>query len=260
MAKTKPQLVQNIFEARYERGYRYLDRCGDTMVILEEALPKISTNSIWMPEEMRPQGARMKCPDMNLTLVFDAYRLCLDQNPADMDCPFADISKYSFDTVISKFDIRETTRLGNRKRYLLPADSIEAAETLSVKKAPLHNWPPVSSDEMVPKSCDVTSVLENKDRSKGLRFSISPTFKVEAPIALDPRLTMSPHLLKEGQREALIGQLKRQKQREKDPLAGLTIDIDYWWLNPEETNVGEFLDVSKKQIEDALNSFLEKDI
>lgn len=61
MAKVKPKLVQNIFEARYEHGYRYLDRCADTMVILEEALPKISTNSIWMPEDMRPQGARMKC-------------------------------------------------------------------------------------------------------------------------------------------------------------------------------------------------------
>ena len=260
MAKTKPQLVQSIFEARYERGYRYLDRCGDTMVILEEALPKISTNSIWMPEDMRPQGARMKCPDMNLTLVFDAYRLCLDQNPADVDCPFADISKYSFDTVISKFDIRETTRLGNRRRYILPTDSIEAAEALSVKRAPLHDWLPVTSDEMMPKSCDITSVLENKERSKGLRFSISPTFKVEAPLTLDLRLSMSPHLLKEGQREALIGQLKRQKQREKDPLAGLSIDIDHWWANPEKTDIGEFLDVSRMQIENALDSFLERHV
>ena len=260
MAKTKPKLVQNIFEARYERGYRYLDRCGDAMVILEEALPEITAHSIWMPEEMRPQGARMKCPDMDLTLVFDAYRLCLDQNPSDVDCSFADISKYSFDTVISKFDIRKTTRLGNRRRYILPTDSIEAAEALSVERAPLHNWPPVSSDEMAPKSCDITSVLENKDRSKGLRFSISPTFKVEAPLALDPRLTMSPHLLEKGQREALIGQLKRQKQREKDPLAGLTIDIDHWWLNPEKTDIGEFLDVSKIQIEDVLHSFLEKHV
>jgi len=258
MAKIKPRLIQNIFEARYERGYRYLDRCGDAMVILEEALPNISKNSIWMPEEMRPQGARMKCPDMDLTLVFDAYRLCLDQNPAGVDCPFEDISKYAFDTVISKFDIRKTTRLGNRRRYILPTDSIEDAEALSVKKAPLDNWPPRSSGQMTPRSYDLTSVLENKERSEGLRFSISPTFKIDAPLALDPRLTMAPRLLKEGQREALIGQLKRKKQRERDPLAGLSIDVDYWWLNPEETAIEEFLDISEKQIEESTKAFLEK--
>jgi hypothetical protein len=258
MAKVQPKIVQNIFEARYERGYRYLDRCGDTMVILEEALPKISKNSIWMPEEMRPLGARMKCPDMDLALIFDASRLCLDQDPAGVECPFASISKYAFDTIVSKFDIRKTTRLGNRKRYVLPADSIEGAEALSVKRAPLDNWPPMSSGELEPKSYDVTSVLENKERSRGIRFSISPIFKVEAPLTLDRRLTMAPHLLEKGQREALIAQLKRQKQREKEPLAGLSIDIDYWWLNPEKTSIEEFLDISKTQIEESLEAFLEK--
>jgi len=111
---------------------------------------------------------------------------------------------------------------------------------------------------MTPRSYDLTSVLENKERSEGLRFSISPTFKIDAPLALDPRLTMAPRLLKEGQREALIGQLKRKKQRERDPLAGLSIDVDYWWLNPEETAIEEFLDISEKQIEESTKAFLEK--
>lgn len=256
MAKVKPKLIQNVFEARYERGYRYLDRCGDTMVILEEALPSISNEHIWMPEEMQPKGARMKCPELDLILVFDAYRLCLDQNPADVECPFENISKYAFGTVVSKFDIRKTTRLGNRKRYILPTDSVEDAETLSVKRAPLDNWPKLDSDDMEPKSYNVTSVLESEDRSRGVRFSIGPTFKVEAPLRLDKRLTIAPHLLDKGQREALLNQIKRQKQREKDPLAGLVIDIDYWLLNPEETAIERFLESSEKQIEELLNSFL----
>jgi len=219
-------------------------------------LPAISNNNIWMPEEMQPKGARMKCPELDLTLVFDAYRLCLDQNPADAECPFVNISKYAFDTVVSKFDIRRTTRLGNRERYIIPTDSVEDAEVLSVKRAPLDNWPALNSDIMKPKSYDVTSVLENEDCSQGVRFSIRPIFRVEAPLTLDRRLTIAPHLLAKGQREALIDQIKRRKQREREPLSGLGIDIDYWWLNPEETAIERFLESSGKQIKELLNSFL----
>lgn len=252
------KLIQNVFEARYERGYRYLDRCGDAMVILEEALPSVSNEGIWMQEEMHPKGARMKCPELDLILVFDTYRLCLDHNPADVACPFASISRYAFDTVVSKFAIEKTTRLGNRKQYILATDSIEQAEALSVRKAPFNNWPVLNSHDMKAKSCDVTSVLENEDRSQGLRFSIGSTFKVEAPLTLDRRLTIAPHLLAEGQREVLLSQMKRQKQRAQDPLAGLLIDIDYWWLNPEEIAIKQFLESSESQIKEVLNSFLEK--
>jgi hypothetical protein len=31
----KPVALHTIFEARYEHGYRYLDRCGDAMLTLE---------------------------------------------------------------------------------------------------------------------------------------------------------------------------------------------------------------------------------
>lgn len=257
MPKVKQKLIQNIFEARYEHGYRYLDRCGDAMVILEEALPAITNNSVWMPEEMRPTGARIKCPDIDVTIVFDTSRLCVDQNPADTECPFKEISKYTFDTVVSKFDIGKITRLGHRQRYILPTDSVEQAEALSVKKTPSDNWPVSELNDMKPRSCDVASVWENADRSRGMRFSIGPMFKVEAPLTLDKRLTVAPHLLKEGQREALISQLRRQKQRETEPLAGLAIDVDYWWIKPEEADIGKFLAASTEQIEALRKSFSE---
>jgi len=44
----------------------------------------------------------------------------------------------------------------------------------------------------------------------------------------------------------------------RDLLAGLSIDVDYWWLNPEETAIEEFLDISEKQIEESTKAFLEK--
>lgn len=258
MAKGSPKLIQNIFEARFERGYRYLDRCGDAMIILEEALPAKSNNSIWMPEEMRPTGARMKCPDLELTLTFDAYRLCLDQNPADVKCPFEDIGKYALDNVMSKFDIRKATRLGHRQLHILATDSIEDADNQSVKRAPFDNWLNPGVSDIKHKKSQVLVVWENDDRSKGVNFSMASAQKMEAPLRIDERLKKASHLLASGQREALIAQLKRQKQREKEPVAGLMIDIDYWWLSPEEPNIEEFFSSSNEQIQCLIKSFLEK--
>lgn len=258
MAKVKPKLVQNIFEARYDRGYRYLDRCGDAMVILEEALPKISNEHVWMPEEMQPKGARMKCPELDLVLAFDTYRLCLDQNPAEKECPFEEIAKYTFDTVVAKFDIRETRRFGNRQVYILPTDSVEEAERLSLKRVPLGDWPLVGGDDLTARRREATIVMESEDKSVGVRFAVNPAFKMEAPMQIDARLKMAPHLLKEGQREALLAQLKRQKQREESPLAGLMLDMDYWWTAPEKPDVSKFFSDSTKKIAALLRAFMEE--
>ncbi len=258
MAKVSPKLIQNVFEARFKHGYRYLDRCGDAMILLEKGLPEITDNMVWMPEGMAPTGAHMKCPELDITLLFDSLRLCVDQNPADVKCPFEAISTYAFNTLVSKFDIQKIARFGKREFYLLATDSIEDAESLSLKKVPFDNWLKPESKDIKPKSCDIAYMLENEDRSKGIRFSIGSTFKVEAPLKLDDRLKRPPHTLEKDQRHALISQLKRQKQRLDAPIAGLLIDIDCWWLNPEENNINAFFEFSTKQIKKLLESLLDK--
>jgi len=253
----KPNFMkqQDVLEVRYKQGYRYLDRCGDAMVLLEDALPAISGNKIWMPENMAPQGAIMKCPDLDLALVFDAARFCLDQNPTDIECPFEDVALYAFGTIAAKFAIEHLTRLGRRQRFLLPVDSIEDATKLSLMKLPLRDWPVENIDDMSHQSSDATCVLESKDRSKGVRFSVRSVYKIDAPNKIDPRLKRPPHLLEKGQREALINQLRRAKQRQEDPAAGLEVDIDYWWMAPEDMNIKEFYEKSTTIINDLINPF-----
>jgi hypothetical protein len=256
MGKEKPKLTQAVFEARYDQGYRYLDRCGDVMIILEQALPGVTDNKIWMPEEMLPTGARMKCPDLDLTIVFDTHRLCIDQSPVDKECAFEEISRYIWNTLVSKFEIKNATRFGRRKIYILPADSVEGGEKLSVNKAPFHDWLTGVSTDLKPRKCEVSTTLENEDRSKGTRFSIDPVFKLDAPLEIDKRLTVAPHQLPTGQREALMEQLKRIKQRQEDPVAGLMIDIDYWWIRREKMEIQEFYKESETNIAAFLKTFL----
>lgn len=258
MAKTKGKLIQNVFEARYDRGYRYLDRCGDVMVILEEALPSMSNNSLWMPDDARPTGARMKCPNLDINVVFDATRLVVDQNPVDEECSFDDICRYVFDTICSKFDINTITRFGNRRYYIFAADSVDEANKLSVRKAPIEDWPVAKSDDMKVWQCQATAIFEKPDRSVGTSFSVKPVSRVEAPLKVDERLRVAPHLLPKGQRGALLDQLKRQKQREKEPVAGLMVDVDYYWVKPEEPSVQVFLEKSQSEIERLVESFQER--
>jgi hypothetical protein len=257
MAKDKQKLIQDIFEARYEHGYRYLDRCGDAIVLLEQALPKVSGGAVWMPDEVAPKGARMKCPEHELTLVFDSARLGLDQNPADEPCPFSEIADYAFQTVKSKFDISDIIRLGRRRLFLRPADSVEDAEALSVRKALFKQWPRVKDDELAPRSCDVAVDLEDPDRTKGVRIAVSAVHRPEAPLSLDDRLRRPPHLLARGQREALLEQLKRRRQREASPAAGLLIDIDCWVIRPDDVDIQQFLKNSEEEIAYILDSFME---
>lgn len=256
MSKSDLKKQQDVLEIRYKQGYRYLDRCGDAMVLLEDALPAISGNKIWMPEDMAPQGARMKCPNLDLTLVFDAARFCLDQNPTDIECPFEDVVLYAFETIAAKFAIEHLTRLGRRQRFLLPVDSIEDAIKLSLMKLPLGDWPVENIDDMSHRSSDATCVLESKDRSKGVLFSVSSVYKIDAPSKIDPRLKRPPHLLEKGQREALINQLRRAKQRQEDPAAGLEVDIDYWWIDPEDVNIKGFCEKSTTIINELIEFFL----
>ena len=78
MARPKPKVHERVFEARYERGYRYLDRCGDAMLVLEDVLTA-ETGKVWMPEDMTPKGAKLKCPELDLEVFFDTSRLAVIQ-------------------------------------------------------------------------------------------------------------------------------------------------------------------------------------
>jgi len=256
MSIARPKLTQNIFEARYERGYRYLDRCGDAMVILEEALPEISNGRVWMPEQMVPVGARIKCPELDIIVAFDTYRLCVDQNPVDTECDFVGISEYTHNTIVSKFEIKTINRLGHRQIYAIGTDSIEEAESLTLKKIPINNWPVKDLDGLTNKARNVKLEFANDDNTKGFRFAVKPFFKREAPVAIDERLNMPPHLLKEKQREVLLDQLRRHKRRETDPDAGILADIDYWWLNPQKVDVGAFVTDAQGIISKILEKFV----
>ena len=246
---------QRVFEARYEQGYRYLDRCGDALLILEDILSQ-DTHCVWLPEEATPTGARLMCPDLDTYVVFNASSLIIDQQViGEAQFDFAAVATTALSTVVGRFDLQKMRRFGFRRMLIVPAanDSIDDADALSLKLSPFNEWLNSVEPEFVTRSYEQASVFETKDRSKGLRVYTKPYTKAATELHVDDRLKIPPHHLPAGRREALLNQLRRRQAREKDPEAGVLIDIDYYWMwPPKETNVKDFIESGMRASEKAL--------
>ena len=255
-SRLEPVLRQRIFEARYEHGWRYLDRCGELMLILENLLEEY-TGCAWMAGEISPASAHLKCPGLDMVLLFNARRLVLDQNPVgDVDCDFTRLAADALATLKARFDLREMNRFGSRRIKIVPADSVDDAQKLSVKWCPVKEWRRSPSSTLPPREYECTSSFEAEDRSRGVQVIVKPYAAVGTELKVDERLRLPPHHLHERQREALVEQLKRARQRRQEPEAGLLIDIDYYALwPPEGYTVSEFLKEAQ-EVADILESDL----
>lgn len=246
---------QRVFEARYEQGYRYLDRCGDALLILEDILSQ-DTHCVWLPEEATPTGARLMCPDLDTYVVFNASSLIIDQQVmGEAQFDFAAVATTALSTVVGRFDLKKMRRFGFRRMHIIPAanESIDDADALSLKLSPFREWLNNVEPELVSRSYEQGSVFETKDRSKGLRVYTKPYTKPATELHVDERLKIPPHHLPAKQREALVAQMRRRQAREKDPEAGVLIDIDYYWMwPPKETKVKDFIESGMRASQQAL--------
>ncbi len=259
VARKEPVLRQRIFEARYERGYRYLDRCGDAMVILEDLLTA-GTRCIWLPTEATPTAARMICPELDATLVFNAQNLILDQNPVGaVTFDFAATAADALGLITGRFGLERMRRFGWRQIKLLPTLDLDEAEKLSVKYSRASDWRQKPSVGLVAREYEEAYRFESEDRDRGIRIAVKPFARVGVELHVDERLRLPPHHLPKGQREALLEQMRRRTKEREDPEVGLSIDIDFYRMWPTtEHSVVEFARVAKEEAELLEKDFLER--
>lgn len=253
MQKLKTKPIQQVFEARYERGYRYLDRCGDAILVLEETL-NAETGKVWIPTDMQPRGSIMKCPELDIVISFTHERLFAVQQPMTVEADFSSICQILFATLVGRFDLRVFTRAGSRRIHIHGTDSITEANSLMMKLSPISRWPFTQPlRDFDPKEADIVTVQENE--SEGFRFELKAGFQLGAPEEIDERLKIPSRFLPKNQHEALMDQLQRQKQREKAPPAGVVFDIDYYWIRPPKIDVKAFLAGAIDMERDILQKF-----
>ncbi|MCY2953830.1 MAG: hypothetical protein NTU53_17925 [Planctomycetota bacterium] len=257
MSKAAPKVLERVFEARYEKGYRYLDRCGDVMLVLEELLAA-ETGKVWMPDEVAPKGAKIKCPELDLAVAFDSARMAVIQTPGEIDCPFDVVASLVLSTLVGRLDLRDMTRFGARFIRILGADSAEDAGALAARLAPIQDWPIPTGDGFTVTDCEASVVCDSADGSHGYRYQVRSVAKAESPIEIDDRLKMQPRFLPKDQNKVLLEQLRRRRQRAQDPVAGVLLDYDYYAVRPQKLTPREFLDRAKGLEERILDAIMKR--
>src|SRR6185437_7870270 len=213
MQKQKLKPIQQVFEARYERGYRYLDRCGDAILVLEEHL-NAETGKVWIPTDMQARGSVIKCPELDVVISFSHERLFAVQQPMTVEADFSSICQILFATLVGRFDLRVFTRAGSRRIHIQGTDSIEEANSLMMKLSPLGRWPfRESLRDFGPKEADIVTVQENE--TEGVRFELKAGHQLGAPEEIDERLKIPSRFLPERQDKALREQLQRKGSEKK---------------------------------------------
>ncbi len=245
----KDLLQQRVFEARYEQGYRYLDRCGECMILLEQSLSKL-TGALWMPQEASPKSAVIECPDLDMRLVIDATKLVLDQEPVGKmdEVDFKGIASDALAIITGRFGLNGYVRYGARYFWVIPSQDIEAAERASLKYSPFDDWRADATESPFrPRNFGVSARFEDEQHN-GYLVQVRHFYKPGTEVRIDERLTMKPHLLPEGQSEALLNQIKRQRSEQSEPSSGVIIDVDYYRVRPNEsvrTFIKESIKVSR---------------
>ncbi len=134
------RLIAMIFEARYDEGYRYLDRSGEIIVRIRRHKPA------WVVAGLAQQFVQMQLAQHKLVLNIGTEKLDLSvSEPLDL----AEAEKRTrvlgqeaedvYQTVVEVLSSPNTTRVGVRFGFLAPADSLEDADRFVAKtvKSPL---------------------------------------------------------------------------------------------------------------------------
>jgi hypothetical protein len=225
-----PVLTQETFELRYHRGYRYLDRCGDVLVILEELLPK-DAGGTWLTEELTPTRASLKCPEYDGVILIDASRMVVQVENPDGARAFNRIVTSVAQVVLSKFYIEAVARYGHRIDFMIPTDTLDEAERLSTLFSAAPGKAPESVEGFSFKAHEWATRFEDLESHAGFRLKVSPQQRIVVLGEVDERIRQPSHLLPRGQKEALIAQLRRKSELSRNPQVGLSIDIDCYSID-----------------------------
>jgi hypothetical protein len=223
---TKPFQEQAILEIRYLKGYRYLDRCGETLIEIEEKLPN------WVPSEISPTRGVLVDMDNNLTLSFDCAAFNIKQEDREGTERLAENAKALIKIVFSNFGISNLNRIGARFIYRRAVTSIEEGENLIRKM------------ELVSVSGRLTSIVPRKltrqnhtltfeENNVGYRLILKTVERIrgEFPPEL---LKISPHMLPKNQREQLLRKMQSESTYRNDPRFAVYLDMDAYHIDPPE--------------------------
>ncbi|GAX59105.1 chemotaxis protein histidine kinase and related kinases [Candidatus Scalindua japonica] len=247
-------LQKIVFEARYKQGYRFLDRCGETMIDVENKIKG------WIAGEAVPTGGSMVNELENMFFNFNSSKLDLSQHYTNISNykNFIDYSYKFFDITKKNLGLKEYSRFGLRFWFLYPVDSMEKGRNI-LHKSHIFRENKEVENIFGKKVKDKSAVIVLEEEEKGIRVSLALALKKGMDIKIEQSEPMStrPHELPRGQKEALMKQLKKIKKKKEDPDIAILLDIDNYINNPQAEYLNNFINESIETTETNVIKVLE---
>ena len=237
-----------VFEARYLQGYRYLDRCGETMVDIE------SSNPDWKLNNVNVNSGQMVNVNENITLSFNIDKLDLSKNNVEDKnvTPFLTHSVALTKIISKNLGIERFSRYGLRYWLLLPVKSategrkiLSKCKTFSVNKE--------IEEIFKSKIKDAGAVIVLEDKNYGHRISISMAYKDGSNLerGASKLLNTPPHKLPSNiRKKAVVAQANFRKQQNESPDVSILIDVDSYINEPQMEDLEGFISKSVQITED----------
>lgn len=258
------EVFSSLVSLRFIQGYRYLDRCGECLIRLEDAL-----ESGWIPVETTPTSGSMKNESLGMGLSFNTEALTVRQTEFIRFDLFMDQACKIYDTVRRVLEINrinipalqvlyqkgyELEQVDDAERHLIDAGLCTIApELLSA----------MGGEQASIQFAVVTQVTEATDelpleRRRRLQANI---VRQEKQVPFDQRLLSRSRWLGPKQRDAIVAlQALRKQHPIYSPIAVQfevedSLDME---LATADFNMRDFLVRGKQWADDTLENLVAK--
>ncbi|HTU93569.1 MAG TPA: hypothetical protein VMF69_26045 [Gemmataceae bacterium] len=231
MAGSSPFQVHRILATiRFIQGYRYLDRCGEALVKLENVLTEG-----WLPTEPSPKAGGMKNDQLGMTASFNSEGMTTSQAEFISFEHFIDQTCKVFDTLWQTFEIKRIsspTILVVFQKGFKDDELEEAAQYLISLRLCVPHTGLIGLMEGMAHALDfvllTTEDMEwNEERVHRRRRMQSQVIRQERQPPFDERLLRRSRQLASKQRDAIAALMKlRRKHPEVSPVAA-QLDLEH---------------------------------
>lgn len=218
-----------ILEFRYDEGFLYWDKCGETLLDIQRNFPE------WKWEGISTELARLKNHTRNMELIFNHKNIRFIQNEVENLNQFKKAAGEITPIIVEKLKIESYKRIGNRYLYILPLENLSEARKIIQKT----NFIEVNKEKLSlfgenPIKTAFVINIENKNHSYRIEFVSIERIETPKNIRLNERF---------------------------NPKYGLRIDVDIAIINPVDApyfDCTNFIQANKKFLESNLVRFILK--
>ena len=248
-------LAQATFTVRLVQGYRYLDRCGEALIRLENTL-----GEGWLTGEIAPKGGSIRNEDLQLSSNFDTEQITVNQTDSPTLDAFRDSACRIAETLLETFGVETINAPVLRLIAQKGAETTDAAES-TLRSLRLVDPSPSVRDTLGPEQAIGLTYVSEQDVT-WLGFSVPQRRRLAASVVeqfrqrgLDPRLLRRVRLLPSRQQDAVKALFRIQQTMPEVKPHAVQLDVEHSYeseFSVDSFDCAEFLNHSWKWLESAL--------